>query len=215
MKEKGPDHFQIQLRLWACGLVLATACLGCSKLPFILQPPFAREEPSPAPPQESVSKTGETAYASSGRVPQELTSPSAQEEEKPKTVVAPEAKKPENSKSAMKPKALPALPPPSPPYYHSIHWSGETLSIIAAWYTGDGNNWKALAKANPHLNPNLISWGDEILIPQTLLKTREPMPKTFVEKFYQKSKKEASRPRAQPVRSEQDEPALFGPKRNF
>jgi nucleoid-associated protein YgaU len=215
MKERSQDLFQKQILLWACGLVLATACLSCSKMPFILQPPIRRAEPAPAPPRESISNAGEIADASSNRAPQELTSPDMREAEKAKSVVKLEANESEKPTSVMKTEALPTLPPQSPPFYHSINWNGETLSIIAAWYTGDGNNWKALAKANPHMNPNLVTWGDEILIPERLLKTRERMPKTFVERFYQKSEKETSRPKPQAIRTHEDEPALFGPKKNF
>jgi hypothetical protein len=215
MKEGSQDRFQKQILLWAYGLALAAACLSCSKMPFILQPPIRRAEPAPAAPRESISNAGEIADASSNRAPQEPTSPPGLEAEKTKSGVNPEANEPEKTTSVMKTKALPTLPPQSPPFYHSINWDGETLSIIAAWYTGDGNNWKALAKANPHMNPNLVTWGDEILIPEQLLKTRERMPKTFVEQFYQKSKKETPPPKPQAIRTHEDEPALFGPKKNF
>ncbi len=215
MKERSQDRFQKQIRLWACALVLVTVCLSCSKLPFILQPPIRRAEPAPASTQESISRTGEVVDASSSRMAQEPILPPPQESEEAKSVAEPQTKEPEKPKMAMKPKALPTPPPKSPPYYHSINWDGETLSIIAAWYTGSGKNWPALAKANPRLNPNLITWGDEILIPEQLLKTREPLPKAFVEKFYQKPKKESPRPKLQPIHTQKDEPALFGPKKNF
>jgi hypothetical protein len=75
------------------------------------------------------------------------------------------------------------LPPPPPskpkprPYVHEVRYSGEILISIAKWYTGSRNNWTAIAKANPHLNPNRIFIGDKILIPENLLKRRDPMPK--------------------------------------
>jgi hypothetical protein len=215
MKARSQDRFQKQIRLWACALALATVCLSCSKLPFILQPRIPRPEPATAQTQESVSNKKEIADAESGRMPEEPTLPPPRESEKEKLVAEPQAKEPEKPKMAIKPKALPTPPPKSSPYYHSINWNGETLSIIAAWYTGNGKNWPALAKANPDLNPNLITWGDEILIPEQLLKTREPMPKAFVEHFYQKPKKESPRPKSQPIQTEKDELVLFGPKKNF
>ena len=50
--------------------------------------------------------------------------------------------------------------PAKPSYYlHKVRYSGETLSIIAEWYTGDVGNWRALAKANSRLNPNHIKIG--------------------------------------------------------
>jgi hypothetical protein len=63
---------------------------------------------------------------------------------------------------------------------HRVKWPGESLSIIAKWYTGDSTNWKALAKANPDLNPNLIRIGDRILIPESLIENEEPMPRDFL-----------------------------------
>jgi hypothetical protein len=116
-------------------------------------------------------------------------------------------------------------PPPAPPvkvepkpkesfYVHTVRYSGETISIIAAWYTGDGENWEALARANPQIEPKLIFEGNQILIPERLLKNREAMPKKFVNRFYSKSAKEKSRPKSQPAQSEEEELKLFGPKKS-
>jgi len=71
--------------------------------------------------------------------------------------------------------------PKEPPYLvHTVKWPGETLALIAKWYTGDTENWRAIAKANPKLDPRRIRLGSEIQIPSELLKTREPMPREFV-----------------------------------
>jgi len=78
------------------------------------------------------------------------------------------------------------LPPPPPkpkpqPFVHKVRYSGEILISIAKWYTGSRNNWTVIAKANPHLmNPNRILIGDTILIPENLLKRRDPMPLNFL-----------------------------------
>jgi hypothetical protein len=115
-------------------------------------------------------------------------------------------------------------PPPAPPgkvepklketfYVHTVRYYGETISIIAAWYTGDGENWKALARANPKIDPKLILEGNQVLIPEKLLKTREAMPQKFVNRFYPKSVKGKSRPKSQPAQSQEEEPKLFGPKK--
>ena len=61
-------------------------------------------------------------------------------------------------------------------YKHTVRWPGESLSLIAAWYTGSPKNWRQLAKANPRLNPNRIIGGNVILIPSALLKTPVPLP---------------------------------------
>jgi hypothetical protein len=94
-----------------------------------------------------------------------------------------------------------------------VKWSGETLSIVAAWYTRDQQNWKALAQANPQINPRQICEGDKILIPDHLLKTREPLPGEFVKRFYSKSQKEKSGPKTEDTQVREEEPKLFGPKK--
>ncbi|MBW1732411.1 MAG: LysM peptidoglycan-binding domain-containing protein [Deltaproteobacteria bacterium] len=91
--------------------------------------------------------------------------------------------------------------PPKPPYLeHVVRWSGETLSLIAKWYTGKFNNWGALAEANPEINPRRMRKGNIIRIPWELLTTEKPMPKSFVDRFAPKKRLE-------------EEPVLFGPKK--
>ena len=68
-------------------------------------------------------------------------------------------------------------------YQHTVRWSGESLSLIARWYTGSSGNWRKLAKANPRLNPNRIKKGNVIMIPPALLKTKEPLPQKVAAKY--------------------------------
>jgi len=72
---------------------------------------------------------------------------------------------------------------------HEVQWPKETLVIVAKWYTGASKNWEPLADANPNINPESLSPGSKIFIPSDLVKTRDPMPKKFVVKYYQKPKK--------------------------
>ena len=69
-------------------------------------------------------------------------------------------------------------------YYfeHRVKWRGETLSLIARWYTGRYGNWKVIAQANPGLNPNRISVGNIIYIPPEMMKTKNPLPRKVVSK---------------------------------
>jgi hypothetical protein len=120
------------------------------------------------------------------------------------------------------PTAQEALPPPvvapsrpSPEvvayFVHTVRFKGESVSIIARWYTGDSKNWKILAEHNPDINPNRMFMGSKIRIPEYMMKTKAPMPKEFVDGFHAKpSKKEPARPAASP--DKEDEPKLFGPK---
>ena len=97
-------------------------------------------------------------------------------------------------------------------YYHTVRWHGETLAYIAKWYTGNLHNWKVLAKANPALNPNRIYKGNQIVIPEGVLKTRKPLPKNFLAVLTPKKtvKKPSSKPSQQP--KEEEALPLFGPK---
>ena len=67
-------------------------------------------------------------------------------------------------------------------FVHSVKWRGETLSLIAKWYTGSYKNWKDLAEANPGLNPNRIAIGNRIHIPPEMMKTKRPLPRKVVAK---------------------------------
>ncbi len=108
----------------------------------------------------------------------------------------------------VKPEAKKAWPrQPARHLVHRVRWSGESLSIIAKWYTGGFNNWKTLADFNPRLKPDRIWVGQEILVPEGLLKTREPMPKSFVGQFAGKAKKKKS-----PLPKEDSALPLFGPR---
>ena len=94
---------------------------------------------------------------------------------------------------------------------HTVKWRGETMSMIAAWYTGKSTNWKALTEFNPEINPGRIFAGNAIRIPEGMLKTRDPMPKEYVERFY-KSGKNQNPIKTATSQPNEDELALFGPK---
>jgi len=68
-------------------------------------------------------------------------------------------------------------------YKHTVRWPGESLSLIASWYTGSSKNWRKLAKINPRLNPNRIKAGQGIMIPTALLKTRVALPEKVAAKY--------------------------------
>ncbi len=67
-------------------------------------------------------------------------------------------------------------------YKHTVRWPGESLSLIASWYTGSSKNWGKLAKINPRLHPNRIKAGQVIMIPTALLKTRVALPEKVAAK---------------------------------
>ncbi|HUJ89554.1 MAG TPA: hypothetical protein VLX12_05100 [Syntrophorhabdales bacterium] len=114
------------------------------------------------------------------------------------------------------PASIKPKPAPETPYsVHTVKWRGETVSIIAGWYTGDIQNWKVLKEYNPDINSNRIFEGNKIRIPEYMMKTKAPMTKEYVDSFYTKSpRKESGKaaPPSAPSTDKGDEPTLFGPK---
>ena len=95
-------------------------------------------------------------------------------------------------------------------YVHTVKWSGESLSIIAGWYTGDIQNWKILAEANPAIDPQVIVVGQKINIPEHIMTTRSPMTKAHVDSYYYKAGKQKTR--SSPPETKDETPTLYGPK---
>ena len=109
---------------------------------------------------------------------------------------------PGSQERALTPRA-PAKSAPKPaPFVHTVKYPGETLSIIAAWYTGNMANWRAIAQANSDISPTQMNMGDTVTIPAELLKTREPMPQSFVQKMTPKPRK-----RSEPAAPRREAPA--------
>ncbi|MCK5230320.1 MAG: LysM peptidoglycan-binding domain-containing protein [Desulfobulbaceae bacterium] len=82
---------------------------------------------------------------------------------------------------------------PSSGYYtHTVKLPGESLSIIAKWFTGDLKNWETLAKYNPTINPNRIFLGDKIQIPRPLMIRHDRMTQKFIEESQPKSRQRVS-----------------------
>jgi len=128
------------------------------------------------------------------------------------TVVSPTQEKIPNS---AEPEPMQKMPPPAKkevptPLVHVVRWEGETLTLISLWYTGSANNWKAVAKLNPGLDPRHIFIGQEILIPQELLNKQEKMPRRFIPASDTHGKTPPPSRKA-PSPSEKKEMDLFGP----
>jgi len=85
---------------------------------------------------------------------------------------------------------------------HTVKYPGETLALIAEWYTGSMANWREIAKFNPGLNPNLIRLGDQIKIPSHLVKRTDPLPKPRSQRV------ESKQPSLQPEQSKESQSPL-------
>ena len=96
------------------------------------------------------------------------------------------------------------------PYIHEVRWPGETLSHIAQWYTGSYSNWEKIVDANPGLTPRSIQIGHKIIIPDELLKVREPMPRHYVRSLPSPKRSQSTKPK-QPSKDPGIE-GLFGPE---
>lgn len=85
---------------------------------------------------------------------------------------------------------------------HTVKYPGETLALIAEWYTGSMANWREIAKFNPSLNPNLIKIGDQIKIPPYLVKRTDPLPKPRSQRV------ESKQPSLKPEQGKEPQSAL-------
>jgi hypothetical protein len=196
-------EFQKIIGFIAIGLGLSMFCFSCAT---VLPPKPKVTAPAPRVEGSPVKKETPPAPPKPAPVPpkEAQTVP-----EKP----APEVQKPPSPPSP--PPAVKETKPQPVFYLHTVKYSGETLSVIALWYTGEHGNWKEIAQANPDIKPNRIFPGDEILIPEGLLKTRDPLSKEFVDRISSKANRERGKPQAQSqtVQPQEEEPKLFGPKK--
>ena len=103
----------------------------------------------------------------------------------------------------------PLLTPEPRFYIHRVRWPGETLSIIAQWYTGSLKNWTVLSKTNPTLDLKRIVIGANIFIPEDLLKSHKPMPFSFLSSSVTKKSVQAFNAKKPSTASGATE--LFGP----
>lgn len=63
---------------------------------------------------------------------------------------------------------------------HSVTFPGESLSVIAAWYTGATSNTGLIAKANKIGQNKGVRIGQSVTIPAKLLKNRKPLSQAFL-----------------------------------
>ena len=113
-------------------------------------------------------------------------------------------------------------------YVHEVRWPGETISVIAQWYTSTWKTWEDIVKVNFDFDPKMMQMSDKILIPLDLLKTREPMPRNYLKLPVRKKDVPSSfpsKPAIEPIKMEAvgipetnrrvvefDEKELFGPQ---
>jgi len=105
------------------------------------------------------------------------------------------------------PQAAHGESPVSSFYVHRVTWTGESLSIVAKWYTGNLENWRTLAKANPEIKPEFLQVGMKIRIPEAMIVNPNAMTQEFVASHYPKDSKRSKSPQ-----SDSADLPLIGPK---
>jgi len=83
--------------------------------------------------------------------------------------------------------------------YHKVKYPGETLAVIAAWYTGVAKNWQIIQAHNPGMDVRRIRIGDVILIPRDLVVKETPLPAEFVQKAARRPPKTEPKPTEEKV----------------
>jgi hypothetical protein len=154
-------RIRTQLIFFLVGLVVIVVCTGCETTKIKALEPLA--EPEPAKPV--------------------LTEPTVAPEPEPQPQLQPPPPPPPPAPPPRTPS--PKVKLPEGPYFvHTVKWQGESLSTIAAWYTGTVRNGRALADVNPQLaHSNRIAVGTKVRIPEKMLRTREAMPQGFAESY--------------------------------
>ena len=66
---------------------------------------------------------------------------------------------------------------------HYVTFEGETLSMIARWYTHDRANVGRIIRMNKLKNPNKLSLGDVIVIPSYLVKNKTRLNEAAIEQL--------------------------------
>lgn len=84
--------------------------------------------------------------------------------------------------SACSPRARRSTSDEPPFLHHTVSYNGETLALIARWYTGRSENWVEILEYNPDLDVRRMRIGTDVRIPTDLLVVDDPMPRRFVEK---------------------------------
>jgi len=97
-------------------------------------------------------------------------------------------------------------------YVHKVRWPGETISVIAQWYTGSQKNCEVIVKVNSDLDPKRMNIGAMILIPADILKTREPMPRKYLRASI--PKRDTSSSRAKPAKEFDKTKAADSPEKD-
>lgn len=99
-------------------------------------------------------------------------------------------------------------------YVHTVEWSGETLPMIAQWYTGNKDNWRILAKTSPGIAAERLVVDDQILIPIELVKNNKKMPREFLSTFSAKDRAgpKKSPSKTKPAVEKKEEFQPYGPK---
>lgn len=71
---------------------------------------------------------------------------------------------------------------------HYVTFPGETISIIARWYTNDRDNAPKIARLNQLKNANVLQIGDTIVIPSYMIKNKKRISEESLKEIQNKIK---------------------------
>ncbi|MCB0338513.1 MAG: LysM peptidoglycan-binding domain-containing protein [Bdellovibrionales bacterium] len=77
-------------------------------------------------------------------------------------------------------------------YLHTVKHEGETLALIAKWYSGDSANWTRISEYNGQIAGGVIHIGDRLRIPKSLFLASYPLPKSWLIRELNKQTKAGS-----------------------
>ena len=131
------------------------------------------KEPAPVLAQEQQTAAGEEPAKEEGTAaaPHPVELESANEEQQIK------------SKEQGQEASAQAESPPTGDYVHTVTHPGETLRIVASWYTGTPNNAGRIARINVIQNPNVLYLGQKIRIPAYLLQVTAPLTEDAIRRY--------------------------------
>ena len=66
---------------------------------------------------------------------------------------------------------------------HTVTFPGESLSVVAVWYTGAASNLYAIARANGIAPEKYLKLGEQVIIPARIVRNKKPLTSATVQRL--------------------------------
>jgi hypothetical protein len=167
-----PDALRVERELFSPTQVVLYYAAKDQQINFIKRgSEWVREEPTLIDPEERAQILGESGEALVAAAPEEV--PAAM---LPSIVEAPIEFKARMSPAMLSHREAEFKRLKNGDYKHTVTFSGETLALIADWYTGKPSNAASLAKASNRPTARTLAKGDVIIIPRRLMRNATALP---------------------------------------